>query len=1206
MIKTFRLLCCGLICFLNVSAYNPKDALLLQSGFIYPPDNVDEVISETTLPEEIVNGYYFRIIQFKDYPDENQKVEIKRSGIIINNYLPYRAYNCAIPENFDKSKLKQLKVRSVIKWLEEYKISKNLSGFNYPDYAINEKGKADLIVHYQKNISTESAIRYFEKSGFIVIRKLDLTHTCTLRIPQEKLKQLANLPFVYYIEPISPPSKKDDTEGRSLHRSNAINCEYTTGRHYDGNGVTIGLADDGLIGPHIDFQGRVTQHTTALGGSHGDMTSGICMGAGNLIQRIKGMATGSYLHVFDIANYPQIVDALANYNNYGIVITSTSYSQGCNEYTSDSEFGDQFIHDNAPIEFCFSGGNDGTADCSYGAGSGWGNITGGYKVGKNVIACGNLDATDILEASSSRGPAPDGRIKPDICSNGVDQRSTDEANTYQVGGGTSAACPGIAGILAQLYQAYKEINNSPNPPSALIKAILLNSAEDLGNPGPDYKFGWGRVNAFRAVTTLEDHRYFSDSIVQGQSKSYTISVPSGVNQLRIMLYWHDEGGNPAAAKNLVNDLDMEVANPANTIFNPWVLDPTPNAIALNSNAVRGVDSLNNVEQVTIDSASGGLYTITVQGSQVPLGTQKYFIAYEYRTDSVHVTFPNGGEGLVPNETELIRWDAQDTNGNFTIRYSRDSGANWNVISSTVPGSLRYISWNVPNIVSDSVLVEVSRNGFSDISDTEFTIIRSPANLHVTFACPDSIGLAWNAVNGATGYNISMLGNKYMDSIGTTNSTSFVVYNTNPLTDYWFSVLALGPSGGKGSRANAINQQPGLLNCSLTLDGSVNSILFPGSGLMTDCQNINSLPVNVALQNTGINSFGNFNINYSLNSGTTVTEPFTGTIAPGLISNYTFNQPLPPLMIGNYSLKTWLSLAGDLNAYNDTSSISINVIVGSTNTLSVNESFDSFGLCSTGSDCEQTVCQLGNGWINETNGIYDDVDWRVNKGATPSSGTGPDFDHTTGTTVGKYIYLEASGTCNGKTAILYSPCFDLNGISSSLLTFWYHMYGANSGEIHVDVISEVQVYNDIIPSITANHGNIWLKDSVLLNQFNGQKIVVRFRGITGNDYQSDIALDDIGVYSLSTGIQENSDDKLFKVFPNPGSGIFNYMANAPFGKKYTIVVEDLLGRRVYKNEMLNNTAGQNGTIDLKKEPKGVYTATFFTDTYSKQVKLININ
>ena len=73
--------------------------------------------------------------------------------------------------------------------------------------------------------------------------------------------------------------------------------------------------------------------------------------------------------------------------------------------------------------------------------------------------------------------------------------STNENNTYQSFGGTSGAAPNIVGIAATLYQAYQENNGGTLPEAALIKATMLNTANDLGNVGPDYKFGWGHVNS---------------------------------------------------------------------------------------------------------------------------------------------------------------------------------------------------------------------------------------------------------------------------------------------------------------------------------------------------------------------------------------------------------------------------------------------------------------------------------------------------------------------------------------------------------------------------------------------------------------------------------------------------------------------------------------------------------------------------------------
>ena len=93
------------------------------------------------------------------------------------------------------------------------------------------------------------------------------------------------------------------------------------------------------------------------------------------------------------------------------------------------------------------------------AGSGWGNVTGGHKQGKNVIAVANLTLTGELASSSSRGPAADGRIKPDIGAKGSSVNSTVPTNDYDLKTGTSMSCPGIAGVMAQVYQGYKELHH---------------------------------------------------------------------------------------------------------------------------------------------------------------------------------------------------------------------------------------------------------------------------------------------------------------------------------------------------------------------------------------------------------------------------------------------------------------------------------------------------------------------------------------------------------------------------------------------------------------------------------------------------------------------------------------------------------------------------------------------------------------------------
>ena len=145
----------------------------------------------------------------------------------------------------------------------------------------------------------------------------------------------------------------------------------------------------------------------------------------------------------------------------------------------------------------------------------------------------------MIVNSSSRGPANDGRIKPDISANGNGQMSTDPNNVYATGSGTSAAAPGVSGVLAQLYQAYREVNNQEDPNSGLLKGILLNTAEDYGNEGPDFTFGWGRLNAYKAVKVIEENRYMDSSISQGETHRYQLTIPDNVKKVKVMAYWMD-------------------------------------------------------------------------------------------------------------------------------------------------------------------------------------------------------------------------------------------------------------------------------------------------------------------------------------------------------------------------------------------------------------------------------------------------------------------------------------------------------------------------------------------------------------------------------------------------------------------------------------------------------------------------------------------
>ena len=144
-----------------------------------------------------------------------------------------------------------------------------------------------------------------------------------------------------------------------------------------------------------------------------------------------------------------------------------------------------------------------------------------------------------------------------------------------------------------------------------------------------------------------------------------------------------------------------------------------------------------------------------------------------------------------------------------------------------------------------------------------------------------------------------------------------------------------------------------------------------------------------------------------------------------------------------------------------------------------------------------------GWVNTTG---DDINWRAHTGKTASNGTGPADAHN-----GKYyIYIESSyPNYPNKTALLEFD--DGTSNSPSTVKFWYHMCGRRMGSLYLE-------YHDGISwksawSSTGNQGDSWQNAAVDLSPFPVKK--VRFRGITGSSYSSDIALDDIQIRKIDT-------------------------------------------------------------------------------------------
>jgi len=1107
----------SLILFITLAALSitsqAQNQVLFHSQTVEFNSNVEEFAAQPEFKNfEVEAGFAYRLIEFQQLPENEMKAELLQAGIELLDYMPYNSFFAKISLQADFSILKKAQVRSVNEIAPEWKMSYKLYHRDYQSHSIDEKGNIHLVVILFPGHSLQEIYAALNHRGWTVYKPF-ADGALEISVPLADWPILTQFPFVQFIEETSPAPELENYTGTSNHRSNYISPDYAGATQIDGSGVNVALGDDGVVGPHLDFYNRIINtFTTSNGGDHGDHVAGTILGAGNLNSQHHGQARDAGLLVY---SYWNNLDSISlHYNSYNARITSNSLSNGCNAgYTNFARTTDQRIRLMPHLMSVFSAGNEGAADCGYGAGAGWGNITGGVKIAKNAIAVGALSNVDALAGFSSRGPTTDGRIKPDICAVGSNVVSTGENNTYTTKSGTSMSCPGTSGVLAQLYEGYRLLNNGNDPSSALIKAALMNTADDLGNPGPDFRFGYGRINARRAYQTLEDGRYFEETVTTAANRTFSFSVPAGTHEIRVMLYWNDHEGTANSLLSLVNDLKLQVTAPNAMVYDPWVLDHTPNATTLNANAIRAVDFRNNVEQVTLDNPPAGNYTITVSGVTVPQGPQPFVVVYEVLMPSIVLTYPIGGEGFVPGQSEIIRWDAFGGSGNFLLEYSVNNGTTWTAIAN--PGAnARNFTWTVPGISANSAKVRISRGGISSESIEKFAIIGVPTGFIATFVCPDSIGFVWNGIPEAGSYVISQLGSKWMDSISVHTSSPGIVLSHDPSKDNWYNIRAVTVDGIKGRQTISIMIPAGLNNCSLSKDLSPLAV-SPTPGNFVSCGSLNNTEVRILVKNVSSDPMYGFTVAYALNGQAPVSLILTDTILGGGSQLVAFPTTLSLNTGITYAFEAMVSANGDQNHYNDT--IRFNFAADTTLTILAPfvQNFDSYSNCAVTTNCGATVCALGDGWFNNTNAFADDIDWRVNSGPTATASTGPPNDHTLGNSQGKYLYLESSGTCAFNKAELVSPCINLVNLTSPVVSIWYHMFGVEQNSLHLDVFTETTgwIENIDVPR-QGNYGNQWMQWTVSLNQFMGQVIKIRVRGYTGSGFYSDLAIDDISVYNYT--------------------------------------------------------------------------------------------
>jgi hypothetical protein len=256
----------------------------------------------------------------------------------------------------------------------------------------------------------------------------------------------------------------------------------------------------------------------------------------------------------------------------------------------------------------------------------------GNSVAKNILTVGAVDdlpggysalagpSQVQMTGFSGWGPTDDGRIKPDLVGNGMWLVSTWPSNPgYAAALGTSMATPNVTGSLLLLQEHFEDINGNGNfMRAATLKALTIHTADEAGDAdGPDYEFGWGLLNTWKAARVITgdggDHRIIEDTLSSGGVDTFAVSVSNPDSVIRATLVWADPPATPVAPTldppdlMLVNDLDLRIRR-GPSAWLPWVLNPANPAAA----AGKGDNFRDNVEQVVAEVASTGSYTVEVR------------------------------------------------------------------------------------------------------------------------------------------------------------------------------------------------------------------------------------------------------------------------------------------------------------------------------------------------------------------------------------------------------------------------------------------------------------------------------------------------------------------------------------------------------------------------------------------------------------------
>ncbi len=563
-----------------------------------------------------------------------------------------------------------------------------------------------------------------------------------------------------------------------------------------GKDVVISVKEGMFDEKDLDFMGKVVSTQSSIQTNHATIMATLALGSGNSF--IKGLGVAPQAQLTSSSFSRLLPDDISQLKALKVAVQNHSYGTDIeNNYGIEATAYDKQVYDTDTLVHVFSAGNKGTSAPISGTYTGlpnYANLTGNFKQAKNILVIGGINRENLVETLSSKGPAYDGRVKPDLVALGED--------------GTSGAAAVSSGIVALLQQQYRSQFNK-TPSSALIRSVLVNSADDLGTPNVDYSNGFGRVNALNALKTINENRFKVEEVQSMQDYTLQITVPANQKQLKVSLVWNDPEAVLNSAQSIVNHLDLSLETPSGQFILPWVLSTYPHLDSLAKPAQRKVDELNTVQQISLAQLPAGNYVIHVKARNLSQAKQSFAVAYQLETaGEFSFTYPQNQEQLFANEENYIRWDASyNSNEEGQLSVSFNDGISWQVLASNLNLNNDFFKWLTPNLFGKALLK--MQIGAKDYLSKPF-ILSIPLTLKVGFNCNDKALLYWQSQPGAVNYTLYRIKNNVLTPISTSTDTLALI-NKADLGTPFFAVSANG-IGFSGLKSYTIDYTMQGLSC----------------------------------------------------------------------------------------------------------------------------------------------------------------------------------------------------------------------------------------------------------------------------------------------------------------------------------------------------------------------------------------------------------